>query len=138
MDRDLFDLYARTRFALEAPIARWPTAFALITGYATTGETWPPERNEAADRALSAELRARCDWLVRVTGYDPAPTGPGEPVREPGWAVPLPFDAACDLGQRYLQTAIYYIEGDALTVSYCDARRERLPIGSFRARLDGP
>lgn len=136
MDPTLFALYARTRFRLEAPIGRWPDAFAMVTGYATTGETWPPERNAAADRALLAELRRRTGWLTRITGYDPAPEGPGEPLSEPGWAVVLPFEETCDLGQRFLQTAIYWVEGDALSVSYCDARRERTAIGSFRERLD--
>lgn len=137
MDPALASLYARTRFCLEAPIARWPERFALITGYATTGETWPAERNEAADRALLAELRPRTPWLARVTGYDPAPEGPGEPLRERGWAVELPFDEACDLGRRFLQTAIYWVEGDGLSASYCDARRGLVAMGSFRERLDG-
>jgi len=136
MDPALLDLYARTRFRLAAPVGRWPDAFAMVTGYATTGETWPPERNEAADRALLAELRARSPWLTRITGYDPAPEDPDDPLSEPGWAAVLPFDEACDLGRRFVQTAIYWVEGDDLSVSYCDARRERIAIGSFRERLD--
>lgn len=136
MDPRLVDLYARTRFCLEAPIARWPERFALITGYATTGETWSAERNEAADRALLAELRPRTPWLTRITGYDPSPDDPADPLREPGWAVVLPFDATCDLGRRFLQTAIYWVDGDELSASYCDERRGLVGMGSFRERLD--
>ena len=47
--------YFRTCFREEAPISDWPSVFAIITAYATTGETWTAEENEMADRALEAD-----------------------------------------------------------------------------------
>lgn len=127
---DMPAAYAEVRFAVAETCVRWPPAFAIITAWATTGERWSDERNRAADAALRSELVGGRLDVYRITGYSPV-TGHAEP----GWTVPLGFSAACDLGQRYLQDALYYVEGDALSVSYCDARRQRLALGSFRSRL---
>ena len=124
--------YFETRFLVEEPVAHWPDEFAIITAYATTGETWTREENEAADHRLHAALSERSDWLIRITGYSPA-TGHGEP----GWAAALPFDAACDLGLEFEQDAIYYVAGDDLSVTYCDERRNPVAVGGFRERIDG-
>lgn len=123
--------YFAVRFRAPEEPGPWPAAFGVVTAYATTGESWPPERNEAADRALAADLSARRRVHRRIVGYSPT-TGHAEP----GFAVGLSFDEVCDLGRRYLQDAVYFVRGDALFVSYADARRALVPVGSFRARLD--
>ncbi len=82
------------------------------------------------DQQLEQELTQHVDWLVRITGFSPS-TGHAEP----GWAFAMPFDAACDLGLRYKQDAIYHIKGDALYVSFCDVRRKPVTAGEFRSRL---
>jgi hypothetical protein len=122
--------YFETRFRTETPVNDWPTIFAVITAYATTGETWGEEKNRTADALLTSELRARGVWMARLTGYSPR-TGHAEP----GWAVALPFEAACDLGQKFRQDAFYYVQGDELFVSFCDARRGLTAVGRFRERL---
>jgi len=114
-------------------IQRWPERFAIITAWATTGEHWSEVENVSADQQLKEELQRRSTWCRRLTGYSPQ-TGHAEP----GWAVELDFDTACDIGHRYRQDAIYYVEGDELYVSYCDQRRSRVPVGPFRTRLTGP
>jgi Protein of unknown function (DUF3293) len=86
-----------------------------VTAYNTTGETWSPERNSAADRDLTAELAAMGVWRRQITGYSPS-TGHAEP----GWAVELSLNDACDLGLRYKQDAIYYVTRDELWVTFCD------------------
>ena len=48
----------------------------------------------------------------------------------------MPFEMACDTGQRYSQDAIYFIEGDQLFVSFCDERRKQIIVDGFRTRLD--
>lgn len=124
--------YFETHF--ETPVAdeRWPEAFAIVSACATTGETWSDDENRAADTRLADELRARGVWMRRLTGYSPRTCH-----AEPGWAAALAFDAACELGQAFRQDAIYYVEGDDLFVSHCDARRRREPVGPFRERLRG-
>ncbi len=79
---------------------------------------------------MSAELQQLGVWTARITGYSPT-TGHAEP----GWAAVLAFDAACDLGLRYRQDAIYHVAGDTLSVSFCDERRKLVAVGPFRERV---
>jgi Protein of unknown function (DUF3293) len=122
--------YFETQFRCEPDMKTLPDAFVLITGYATTGEVWPIEINEAADRALESELRERGCLLGRVTGVSPM-----DGHEEPGWAAELPWDEACELGLRFRQDAIYVITGDELWVTHCDARRHLIHVGPFRVRV---
>jgi hypothetical protein len=122
--------YLETHFRQEQPFSNWPEGFAIITAFATTGETWTAERNEAADRALEGELQPSGQWHLRLTGYS-LTTGHAEP----GWAVEMALCDACDLGRRYLQDAIYFVSGDELRVFLCDGPREHFLIGGFRERV---
>ncbi len=137
--------YFETRFCTPAPVTDWPSQFVIVTAFATTGTTRSAEENERADRELEADLRERAGtaleagragrggagWLQRITGYSPS-TGHAEP----GWAVDLPFEEACDLGLRFRQDAIYVVRGDDLFVTHCDERRGEVRVGRFRERLD--
>jgi len=124
------EAYRETHFRLAEHADEWPLEFAIITAYATTGEKWSDAENEAADRALHAELCQHSQFVRRITGYSPS-TGHAEP----GWAVALPFDLACEIGLRYRQDAIYFVSQDVLSVSYCDSRRSLTEIGPFRTRV---
>jgi len=108
----------------------WPAKFAIVSAYATTGERWPEARNIDADRELETELRSRSVWMQRVVGFSPT-----SGHAEPSWAAELSFESACDLGLRVHQDAIYFIDGDELSVSFCDARRKPIRVGLFRERL---
>lgn len=123
-------VYFETHFRTPAPAPDWPPEFVIVTAHATTGERWTTAENEAADRKLTEELRQLGAWSARITGYSPR-TGHAEP----GWAVTLSVDAACDLGLRYRQDAIYHVAGDTLSVSLCDGRRKLVAVGSFRERV---
>lgn len=124
--------YHETRFRMPLDVASWPAKFALITGYATTGEVWSDARNRQANDALEKVLIATGNWMAPITGYSPF-TGHAEP----GWAVELPFEKCCDLGVQFLQDAIYFVEGGTLYVSPCaPARRRLVPVAIFNDRLD--
>ena len=122
--------YFETHFRTPAPLPAWPPAFVIVTAYATTGERWTSAENEAADRKLTYELQKLGIWKARITGYSPT-----SGHAEPGWAADIPFDAACDLGLRYRQDAIYHVTGDTLSVSFCDGRRRLVAVGPFRERV---
>ena len=122
--------YLETHFISRDGLDGWPQQFVILTAFATTGETWTDQQNEAADHKLESELRGTGRWMRRVTGYSPTTQH-----CEPGWAVAMDWEEACDLGVRYLQDAIYVISGDALAVTYCDGHRELVPVGSFIDRL---
>jgi len=124
--------YFEVRFAAEQQIDDWPNQFAIITAHATTGEAWPAAENQAADQKLKQEIETAGWWHVRVTGFSPT-----SDHSEPGWAIDTSMDKACDLGLRYRQDAIYYVNDDCLYVISCEPSR-RHPVevsGSFRQRL---
>ena len=122
--------YFETHFNPAGYEGPWPCQFAIVTGYATTGEEWTSEANAKADLELHAELVRRGVWMQRVTGFSPR-TGHAEP----GWAAELSFSDACDLGHHFRQDALYSIREDQFFVSHCDSRREEILVGSFRERL---
>jgi hypothetical protein len=123
--------YFETRFRVETRPQAWPESFAIVTAWATTGEHWSLGLNSAADSALAAILMESGAWTHRVTGYSPS-TGHSEP----GWAVVMDWETACDIGQRFLQDAIYWVEGNQLGVTFCDHRRQLVPVATFSGRLD--
>ncbi len=123
--------YFDTRFRVERSPADWPEQFVILSAWATTGQQWTQEQNEAADGRLAQWLAHRGLWHHRITGYSPI-TGHSEP----SWAFPLSLDEACDLGLQFQQDALYVVDGDTLFVTHCDERRALLYVGSFRQRLD--
>lgn len=127
----LHPAYFETRYRLDTPGSDWPENFAIITAYATTGETWTEEQNLLADQKLENELRSNYHWLQRVTGYSPT-----SGHAERGWAVEIPWVEACAIGLKYKQHAIYYVSRDELQVTLCDDHRELVHVGNFRERLD--
>jgi hypothetical protein len=129
-NRHVHPAYFETLFTCEPPDAQWPERFVLLTAWATTGQCWPLERNQQADRELQRRLQRDGHWHHRVTGYSPT-TG----HTEPGWAVALDWQLACDLCLEYLQDALYVVDGDALYVTHCDERRVLVAVGDFRPRL---
>ena len=125
--------YFETHFRLAEVAVAWPEQFAIITAWATTGEEWTDEENILADQALEAQLKDLNVWMTRITGYSPT-TG----YAEPGWAVEITFDKACDLGMQFKQDAIYFVLQDELNVSYCDERRLCVLVDTFRNRVHFP
>ena len=130
-DTCLHPAYFNVRFRGSWADRGHPDEFAIITAYATTGENWSEERNRAADLELENELRESGSWMRRLTGYDPA-TGHAEP----GWAVEMGFEAACDLGQRFQQDAIFWVSGNRVCVAKCGPDGERSEVGLFSDRFD--
>jgi hypothetical protein len=74
----MHEAYGETHFRISEHVDQWPQEFAIITAYATTGEVWSDAENEAADRALYAELCRQSQMIRRITGYSPS-TGHAEP-----------------------------------------------------------
>ena len=128
---EMTECYLDIRFRVAAAMSEWPSEFVILSAYATTGQTWPEERNAAADRRLEAELRARQGWTLRVVGYSPS-TGHAEP----SWATSMSFEEAIEVGRQFEQDAIFHVRGDILSVAYCDDRRGLVPVGSFQSRVD--
>jgi hypothetical protein len=124
------EAYRQVRFRLAAPVPEWPAAFVIITAWATTGETWPRARNDAADAALRARLEAQSPWLHRLTGYSPA-----SGHAEPGWAAIIDEPRASEVGREFLQDAVYAVRADALWLLRCRDGAS-LYVGPFAPRVD--
>jgi hypothetical protein len=123
--------YYQTQFLPNGLPTPLPGTFAIITACATTGETWTDSENAVANASLRAELERSDRLLGSLTGHSPV-----KGHAEPGFAASLPFEEACDLGLRFKQDAIYYVDSGTLHVSYCDHRRRLEPVGPFMERLD--
>ena len=91
----------------------WPKSFAILTAYATTGETWTPEQNIEADRQLEAELKKGGHRIHRISGYSK-----DLDTHEEGWAVVMNLKPAWDLAVKYKQVALFYYQDDELLLVY--------------------
>lgn len=108
--------------------AGWLKNFAVVTGYAPTGETWTDARNLLADQALRRRLRR---WQpLRVTGR----STDGQHA-EPGWLVPCSKVTAVKIGREFQQDAIFWIQNDHLqVVGTSQQNRRPQSAGRFRAK----
>ena len=125
------DVYFHTRFRSSAPVLQWPTDFAIITAWPTTGEVWSEKETQIQAKLLQEVLEQREAWRVELTGYSSK-----DGHAEPRWAVELNFDEACTLGLCFHQHALYWVVEDQLSVSLCDSERQPFLVGSFRDKLD--
>ncbi len=130
MSEDLPNFYFDTEFVNNENVISWPSNFAIISAFSTTGEQWTDEKNIEADVSLQSYLDERFGWVRKVISFSPR-TGHSEP----SWAVTSSFDEACNVGELYKQDAIYYVSDNILNVSYCDDRRLPVPVGDFITRL---
>lgn len=125
--------YFETHFGVLDFVPEWPENFIIITAYATTGKQWTDAQNDRADSDLMEVLRTKEGMIGRITGFSPT-TGHAEP----GWAAQMTWQDACDLGLQFRQDAIYVVKNDHLFVTFCDSRRQLVPVGAFRERLQTP
>ena len=135
--------YKSTVFQYQDFPADWPISFAILTAYATTGETWTPEQNIEADRKLEAELRKDGYRIHRIAGYSKELK-----THEEGWAVVMDLKPARELAIKYKQIALFYYQNDelllvyALNYSRCDEAVVKVPrpvaakISPFLTRKD--
>ena len=120
--------YKSTIFEYQDFPADWPKDFAILTAYATTGETWTPEQNVEADRQLETELRQGGHRIHRISGYSK-----DLKTHEEGWAVEMDLKTAWDLAVKYKQVALFYYENDELLLVYaldysrCDEAVVKVP-----------
>ena len=105
--------YKSTVFEYQNFPKDWPKSFAILTAYATTGETWTDAQNIAADGQLEAELRKGGHRIHRISGYSK-----DLDTHEEGWAVVLDLKPAWDLAVKYKQVALFYYQEDELLLVY--------------------
>jgi len=121
-------LYATALFQAAPPHGGWPTTFAIITACDPRGQPTDDQLNIGLDAELEGRLQTLECWHWRVTGGSPDFSH-----AEPGFAIELPLIDAVELGRNFDQIAVFWIEGDELSVIYCDDGA-RQKIGSWRER----
>jgi SAM-dependent methyltransferase len=126
--KPLLSDYYKTKFDIHDFQGNWPQAFAIITAFQTTGETWSAEKNESQNTILHQWLTEKQVWTQQLTGFLSQHS-------EPGWAVELPFEEACRIGDTFQQDAIFWVENGDLFVASCTAR-EKCRVGRWDAALD--
>ena len=143
MPYDFEEAYKSTVFGYQDFPKDWPKDFAILTAYATTGETWTDEQNKDADQKLEAELRKGGYRIHRISGYSK-----DLKTHEEGWAVVMDLKTAWDLAIKYKQVALFYYENDELLLVYalgysrCDEAVVKVPrpvtakTSPFLARKD--
>ena len=120
--------YKSTVFEYQDFPADWPKCFAILTAYATTGETWTDAQNKDADQKLEAELRKAGYRLHRISGYSK-----DLKTHEEGWAVVMDLKPAWELAVKYKQVALFYYQNDELLLVYalgysrCDEAVVKVP-----------
>jgi N-acetylneuraminic acid mutarotase len=105
--------YKSTVFQYQDFPADWPKSFAILTAYATTGETWTDEQNKDADQKLESELRKGGHRIHRISGYSK-----DLKTHEEGWAVVMDLKTAWNLAVKYKQVALFYYQNDDLLLVY--------------------
>ena len=122
-------LFAETLFIYADFPMDYPTDFAIITAYPTTGESWSSEKLAAQVQAFEAELRALGYRMHAVTG-----TSGDLSHQEPGWAVVLPPASALALAIAYHQWAYFSVSAQQLTLIPALAEWDALPLGDWPSR----
>lgn len=119
-------IYYKTHFRTNLSKTDFPESFAIITAYATTGELWTDEQNKIANSLLQTQLTDQGALIEEIDGYDPE-TGHCESC----FIAAVNWKEACDIGLKFKQDAIYFVESNELFVTYCDDRKQLLKVSDF-------
>ena len=122
--------YLTTVFLLDSsrPV-QLPMKFAIITAWNPRHRSTTEAENHREDEALRRTLELMCLPYFRATGCSPDYSH-----REPGWAIETTKVEAIELGRRYGQRAIWWIEGGELILVSCEDGGEQA-LGSFDLRV---
>ncbi len=130
MDDQQLKLFASTVFLGDPLPADWPASFVIVNAWATTGETWTAERNQAADEALRQALERVGLRHHRVTG-----ASADLAHQEPSWAVDMSKESADELADHFLQVAFFAVEQGTLFVVPTGALEAAVPLGPWSDHL---
>jgi hypothetical protein len=131
-NEQIMALYATTVFKLAQPVAL-PNSFAIITAHNPQGVIVDARTNRGYNLALHNLLAARHDvtQLLPITGC-----APDMSHQEASFLVALPKATAMTIAKQFQQNAIFWVEGDQLTIVPVVLKGVvATHIGSFKARL---
>ena len=123
------DSYKDTVFHGPEPTEGWPKTFAIVTACNPDGKTAEDTENESATRELSGALVQLALPHRSMTGGSP-----DGKHQEPGYLVECDLSTALELGVRFQQEAIFWIEDGQVSTVACSGDLTKQPVDTWAAR----
>ncbi|AWB66732.1 DUF3293 domain-containing protein [Saccharobesus litoralis] len=125
----LWSLYKTTQFVMAQSLSQ-SLNFAIITAFNPLGQLRSPSFNTIQDKALQYDIQ-RLNTVYRSIYGCSADLS----YSEKSWLVAIEQSTAIDLAIEYKQNAIYFVNGDRLSLVPCLlADQQEDYIGSFQQR----
>jgi hypothetical protein len=126
----LWRYYQETQFLFTQGLSS-KISFAIITAHNPKGEILTPCQNRLLDRQLQQEI------LMLDRPYR-AMVGVSQDRKhmEKSWAVSTDKASAIELGCKFNQNAIYYVEADKLQLIPCLLSKQETSLGAFSPRVN--
>jgi hypothetical protein len=126
VDAQMWQAYCDPYFRFERDIEY--QNFAIITAW-NPGSVWvSTQENHRNNRHLAAEIGHTCCISVDVGNHDFS-------WSEASFAASISQSQALELGRKYGQNAIYYVEREILYLLSClDKKQPRVLLGDWRPR----
>lgn len=126
IDAQLWQAYCQPYFRLEHDIDY--DNFAIITAWNPGSVSLPAQQNHRNNRYLAAEIGHTCCVLLDVGNRDFS-------WYEESFAVAISQSRALELGRKYDQNAIYYVQGEELYLLSClEKQQAKVLLGDWRSR----
>ncbi|MEL7292143.1 MAG: DUF3293 domain-containing protein [Pseudomonadota bacterium] len=125
IDADLWRAYQQPFFRF----ITYPKAaqFAIITAWNPSSVRCSPAENDRNNQCLATDL-VHTDYSCVLVGNQ------NFTWAEESFAAPISLEQAVELGLKYAQNAIYYIDGEQLLLLSCIDETPPLLIGEWRHR----
>ena len=128
-DNNLKPEYSNTVFSGPESGEGWPESFAIVTAYNPDGVNVDNAANVAANEELVATIRDA------ALSYSPMAGGSGDGSHvEPGFLVLCDLETALELGRRFNQEAVFWVEAGRLHLVACSGGA-RVELGAWQDRL---
>jgi hypothetical protein len=126
----LWRYYQETQFLITQGLSS-KISFAIITAHNPRGKTLTPCQNRLLDRKLQqAILMLRRPYRAMVGASQ------DRKHMEKSWAVSTDKASAIELGRKFNQNAIFYVEDDKLQLVPCLLSGQETSLGAFSPRVN--
>ncbi|AIW15027.1 DUF3293 domain-containing protein [Vibrio tubiashii] len=125
IDSDLWQAYCDPYFRFERQLMC--SQFAIITAWNPKSIWLSKSDNDRNNQHLAQEVSHTCWCGVQVGNKDFT-------WFEESFAVQISQHEALELGRKYQQNAIYYVEGERLFLLSCLEEQSKVALGNWRSR----
>ncbi|MCL1057528.1 DUF3293 domain-containing protein [Shewanella gelidimarina] len=126
----LWRYYQETQFLITQGLSS-KISFAIITAHNPRGKALTPCQNRLLDRKLQQDILMLRQPYRAIVG-----ASQDRKHMEKSWAVSTDKASAIELGRKFNQNAIYYVEDDKLQLVPCLLSAQETPLGAFSPRVN--